>query len=378
MTTPLDYPFAWPSATGQPAELATVHQCPVVPVTLPSGDEALLLTRYEDIRALLADPRVSKDRNRPGMARMTAKKDKVFQKKVPARPGGHARVRKLINKEFTAARVEKLRPRIAEIADGLLDAMAAKGGPADLNEAYSFPLTVQVICELLGVPAEDREQFGDTSAPPWDYMRELIAAKREQPGDDLITDLIAVRDEDDGRLTDDELHWWCTLLLLAGYETTASQLSGGTVLLLTHTEQLAALRADWALMPRAVEELLRLQVVGSSLSMLRYVTEDIDLNGTHIARGSSIIPALEAGNTDGEAFACPAELDIARSGPRQLTFSTGRHFCLGAPLARVELQVGIERLLRRFPDLRLAACPQHLRRKDDAFFQSFEEVPVTW
>jgi len=372
------YPFGWPSAIEQPREFGTLHDEPVVPVTLPSGDTAWLITRYDDIRAVLTDPRVSKNRNRPDIARMTEKKVKVFQSQVDMDPPAHTRMRRLISKAFTPARVDKLRPRIRSITGELITELASGPQPADLAQSLAFPLSIRVICELLGVPAADRARFTQDGAPPWDYMRELIARKREQPADDLISALIQVHDEDDGRLSASELLWWCTVLLLAGYETTANQLCSAVVLLLTHPGQIALLREDHARMPQAVEELLRCQVVGTSLSMLRYVTEDIKVAGLAIPRGTSVITALESANNDPEAFSCPADLDITRSGPPQLTFSVGRHFCAGASLARAELQVALESLLHRFPDLRLAVPVGDLRRHDDAFTQGFVTVPVQW
>jgi cytochrome P450 len=372
------YPFAWPSAVEQPKELQDLHDEPIVQVTLPSGDTAFLVTRYDDIRAVLADPRVSKNRNRPDVARMTTKKVKVFQRQVDMDPPGHTRMRRLIAKAFTAHRIDKFRPRIEQITDELLDELAGRTSPADLNQSFSYPLTIRIICELLGVPASERANFGDTSSPPWGYMRELIDRKRESPDDNLISALIKVSDEDGGRLSEDELHWWSTLLLLAGYETTASQLSGCAVLLLSRPDQVALLREDYSRVPGAVEELLRCQVVGSSLSMLRYVTEDIEVAGVKIPKGSSIIPVLESANHDQSAFACPGQLDVTRTGRQQLTFSTGQHFCVGAPLARAELQIALSGLLRRFPALRLAVPLGELRRQSDQFFQGFAEVPVAW
>ncbi len=373
------YPFAWPSATDQPKELADLHEQPILSVILPSGDTALLATRYDDIRALLAHSAVSKNRNRPGVARMTTTpRVKHFQRQVDMDPPHHPRMRRLIAKAFTTARVDAFRPRIKQIVDELLDELVHAGPPADLNTTFSYPVTIRVICELIGVPAEEQSRFHDTGAPPWEYMRELIERKRREPGDDLISALIRVRDENDGRLSDDELHWWSTVLLLAGYETTASQLSGSMVLLLSHPAELAKLRADFGLVADAVEELLRCQVVGASLTMLRYVTEDVEIGGVKIPSGSSIIPALESANQDPSAFGCPAHLDITRAERQQLTFSVGRHFCLGAPLARAELQIAIEGLLRRFPQLRLAVPTGELRRQDDPFFQGFVEVPVAW
>lgn len=375
----LSYPFSWPTATDQPKEFDTLHDQPVVEVVLPSGDSALLITRYEDIRAVLADPRVSKNRNRPDIARMTIKKVKAFQSQVSMDPPDHTRMRRLIAKTFTPAKVQRLRPRIERITDELLTAMAGRTPPAaDICADFAFPLSIQVICELLGVPVGERDQFVQKTVPPWDYMKDLIERKRVTPGDDLISELIEVHDEQDGRLTSQELHWWCTMLLLAGFETTAHQVGSAVVMLLTHPDQLMLLRRDPALLPSAVEELLRVQVVGTALSMLRYVTDDLEVGGVLIPRGSSIITALESANHDPAAFKCPAQFDVGRSGPPQITFSVGRHFCVGASLARAELEIALGSLLCRFPDLRLAVPAAQLRRHEEAFTQGFTEVPVAW
>jgi len=373
-----EYPFAWPSPVDQPTQWQDVHEEPLVPVRLPSGDTALLVTRYDDVRAVLADHRVSKDRSRKGTARMTEKNEKVFQARPVAMHGEeHGRVRRLIAKAFTARRVEGLRPRIAQIVDELLEDLAGKPQPVDLNAEFSFPLTIRVICELLGVPDAERANFGDTSNPPWGYMRDLIERRRAAPGDDLISAMIQAHDADDGRLTTEELVWWCTLLLLAGYETTANQLSGSVVLLLNKPAEVERLWAQPELVPAAVEELLRCQVVGSSLSMLRVVTEDIEVAGQTVPAGTSVIPGLDSANHDPKAFGCPARFDLDRSERRQqLTFSTGQHFCLGAPLARVELQEAIGRLIRRLEHLSLAVPTAELSRAEDVFFPAFTEVPV--
>jgi cytochrome P450 len=375
------YPFDWPSPIDQPKELADVHQQPAVPVRLPSGDEAWLVTRYHDVRALLVDPRVSKNRNRPDMARMTPPNGapvKHFANQVEMDPPGHTRMRRLIAKAFTATRVAKLQPRVRQIVAELLDDMAAGVRPVDLSTAFAHPLSIRVICELLGVPVEDQPRFATLREPPWAYMKDLIDRKRHEPGDDVISALIQVTDADDGRLSETELHWWSTVLLLAGYETSAHQMLSAVVMLLSHPRQLALLLADLTLVPSAVEELLRHQVVGTSLSMLRYVTDDIDVGGVTIPKGASVIPSLECANHDPAVFAGPMELDLTRSAPQQLTFSFGQHFCVGAPLARIELHLGLEGLFRRFPDLRLAEPLDRLCRRDDPFTQGFAAVPVTW
>jgi cytochrome P450 len=365
----------------QPAEFADLHSRPALPVVLPSGDQAWLVTRYHDVRALLVDPRVSKNRNRPDMARMTPPNGapaKHFANQMEMDPPGHTRMRRLIARAFTASRVEKLRQRVREIVDELLDAMAAAPPPVELSAAFAHPLSIRVICELLGVPAEEQAQFAGLREPPWEYMAELIERKRRDPSDDLISALIEVSDVDDGRLSQTELRWWSTVLLLAGYETSAHQLLSAVVMLLSHPDQLAALRADPALLPAAVEELLRHQVVGTSLSMLRYVTEEIDVGGVTIPAGASVVPSLECANHDPAVYDDPLELNLTRSGPPQLTFSFGRHFCAGAALARVELQLGLDGLLSRFPELRLAVPVEQLVRRGDPFTQGFAAVPVTW
>lgn len=374
------YPFPWPSQVEQPVEFERVHQQPAMRVELPSGDEAWLVTGYDAVRALLVDPRISKNRNRPGMARMTSATGPVkhFGNQVEMDPPGHPRMRRLVGRAFTAARVQRLRPRTEQIVDDLLETMAAGERPVDLSTAFAHPLSITVICELLGVPEPDRAPLAALREPPWQYMADLIARKREAPGEDLISALIAVSDADDGRLTERELHWWCTVLLLAGYETSAHQMLSAVVMLLAHPDQLAQLRARPESVPGAVEELLRHQVVGTSLSMLRYVTDDIDLGGVTIPKGASVVPSLECANHDPSAFPDPLRLDLFRGGPPQLTFSHGRHFCAGAPLARMELEIGLDRLLRRFPDLRLAEPVHTLVRRDDPFTQGFTAVPVTW
>ncbi|RSM44892.1 cytochrome P450 [Amycolatopsis balhimycina DSM 5908] len=371
------YPFSWPSPIEQPKEFEHLHEQRVIEVELPSGDNALLLTRYEDIRAVLLNPTVSKNRNRPDIARMTVHKTKAFQSQVDMDPPAHTRMRRLVAKAFVPSRVTALRPRIRTIVGEQLDELAAAGPPADINTHLGFPVAIRVACELLGVPQEDRGRFQGAKTPPWDYMRELIERKRAAPGDDLISELITVHDEDDGRLSATELVWWSTILLLAGYETTANQVASAVVLLLTRPDRLAWLRANPDRMPDAVEELLRGQVVGTSLSMLRYLTEDVDLDGVVLPRGRSVVPALESANHDPAVFA-DRDLDLSRQGPQQLTFSVGQHFCVGAALARAELEIVLSELLTRFPGLALAVPVGRLRRSTDAFTQGFLEVPVRW
>ncbi|TYB60554.1 cytochrome P450 [Nonomuraea sp. PA05] len=378
-SSPLRFPFSWPATAEPPEELATLREEPVVRATLPSGDEAFLVTRYEDIRRVLSDPRVSRNRDRPGAARMTVQKTKVFQNpKIDRDPPEHTRMRRLMAKAFTATRVEGLRPHVRQVADDLVTDLIKREPPADLHEAYAVPLTLQVICGLLGVPPEDQARFRGSLGEAWQYMGELIEAKRHEPGDDLISALIGVHDENDGRLSAHELHVWCVILLLAGFETTASQLGSSVVLLLTRPEQLGLLREDPSLIPEAVEELLRCQIAGHSLSMLRYVTDDIEVGGVTIPRGSGLIPVLESAGFDESVFPDPMRLDITRENKQHLVFSAGPHFCMGAALARLELQVALDALIRRVPTLRLAVPPSALRHHDSPLDLGLREVPVAW
>ncbi|GAA2561033.1 cytochrome P450 [Winogradskya consettensis] len=392
------YPFERPSALEVPAELGDLRREPVCPVTLPSGDTALMVTRYADVRRLLTDDRLSRNIGRPGAARIS-KENRMFQDpRINPDPPEHTRVRRLVMKAFSAARVERLRPYVQGLVDELLDKMEATGGgrPVDLNEALAFPLPIQVICKLLGVPDADHDQLrgwteaflsvsrfskediGRSMKEMNAYIARLVESKRSAPGDDLISAMIRVRDEDDGALAEYELHWWCRLLLLVGYETTATQLGGGVALLLSHPEQLAALRADYSLVPQAVEETLRWKLVGSSVSMLRYVTEDIDMDGWTIPAGSSVIPAVDSANQDETVFEHPELFDITRTQNAHLTFSLGAHFCVGAALARLQLQIATESLLRRFPGLKLHVPADKLQRQPGALLEGFISIPVEW
>ncbi|MDF5755945.1 cytochrome P450 [Spongiactinospora sp. TRM90649] len=395
-TEPLTYPFQRPGPLAVPAELRTIRDHPVHRVILPSGDQAYLVTRYDDVKTLLTDPRISRNMNRPGAPRMLGG-NKMFQDpRIDPDPPEHTRIRQLVMKAFTPRRVERLRPRVRQITGELVEAMAAKGPPVNLCENLSFPLSIRVICDLLGVPVADQTRFRNwtdhfLSTGKYDgrqirgalaeldaYMAELIGSRREHPADDLVSALIGVHDEDDTRLSGYELHWWCRLLLMVGYETTASQLGLSVAKLLAEPAQLALLRADPSLLPRAVEELLRWKLMSGSLSMLRYVTEDIDIGGVRIPGGTGVIPAVESANWDERVFDRPGDFDITREHNPHLTFSAGPHFCVGAALARVELETALGALLRRFPRVRLAIPAGELRRTQGTLIESLIEIPITW
>lgn len=394
---PPRYPFAWEPPMQMPEALKDVHASSAMEVTLPSGDTATMVTRYQDVRALFADKRLSRNIARPDCARISKDNDLFMDPNIDPDPPKHTQVRSLVTKAFTARRIESLRPYVQEVADELLDAMAAGPRPAELNEAFAFPLPIMVICKLLGVPAEDRDQFRGyvdgflavTKLPPeeigkarqnlWKYLGDLIEEKRRNPADDLISEFIRVRDEDDNRMNEHELHFWCQGLLIAGYVTTASQIGTGTAVLLHRPDLVREIQADWSLVPSTVEELLRTQIMGSSVGTMRYAIEDIPLSdGSVIKKGTSVLLSEEGANCDREVFENPFELDIRRQENHHMTFGAGIHYCVGAALARMELQIATESLLRRFPDIHLAKPAEGLPRALGGFMEGFTEIPVDW
>jgi cytochrome P450 len=314
-------------------------------------------------------------------------------------PPEHTRLRRLVARAFTSRRVEELRPRVARLVDELIDAMQRRPRPVDLVDlvdSFSLPLPVQVIGELLGVPASDRHTFhawsdtlmGDTSRDPAEtraafdglsyYFAGLIAAKRAEPGDDLVTALIAARDRDD-RLSERELVTMCLGLLIGGHETTANQLNMFVLTLLRYPDELARLRADPDAVPGAVEELMRFTQLGDGgTSLPRVTTEDVELGGLTIPKGAAVLPALGAANRDPAVFAEPDRLDLTRTANPHLGFGGGAHHCLGAQLARMELQEALRGLLRRLPGLRVAVPDAELRFKPGMLLRSLEVLPVTW
>lgn len=397
-TEAVPYPFRWTPPMEVPEALKGLREHPLVTVRLPSGDTALLVTRYADVRSLFADPRLSKNIARPEVARITKDNDLFVDPGIDGDPPHHSRMRGLVTRAFTARRIETLRPYAQQVTDELLDAVEQGPNPAELNEALAFPLPILVICKLLGIPPEDRNRFrrlvdgflSVTKLPPaeveecraglWQYLVELVEYKRANPGeDDLITALIKIRDEDDTRLSDYELHHWTRSLLIAGYVTTASQIGTGTAVLLHRQDLLKQVQADWSLVPGAVEELLRTQIMGSSIGTMRYALVDIPLaDGTILPEGSSVLLSEESANMDETVFEDPFTLDVRRSENHHMTFGAGIHYCVGAALARMELQVATETLLRRFPNIRLAVPAAQLPRAIGGFMEGFSEVPVTW
>lgn len=396
--SPLSYPFARPSALDPSPEYAELRsRCPVARVTMPSGDPAYLVVGYDDVRTVLSDPRFSREATMRDDAPRLSAAPQRFKSLLNMDPPEHARVRKLISREFTTRRVAALRPRIQEHTDALLDAMEESGPPTDLVSALSFPLPVSVICELLGVPFEDRKLFigwsaaflSTTALPAMevlaaqaalrDYMTALVAGKRERPGDDLLSALITVRDEDDGRLGEEELIFLGVSLLVTGHETTANQISNSVFALLArHPDgKLRAELQDPESIERAVEELLRVYPPGDE-AMLRITLEDVPLGGTLIPAGAAVLPSIGSANRDGVQFPDPGKMDTDRGANPHLTFGHGTHYCLGSGLARAELQIALSSLLLRFPDLRMADPAQEISRPTGRLVHGVTSLAVAW
>ncbi|MFI0189573.1 cytochrome P450 [Streptomyces sp. NPDC017082] len=369
---------------------------PVCPVRMPYGDPALLVTRYEDVKSVFADPRFR--RSVPdGLDQPRVTPDLVPLGLMDMDPPDHTRIRRLIAASFTAPRAERLRPATRRLADSLLDAMTAAGPPADLVRDFAVPLPIGVICDLLGVPYEDRHRFHhwitevnrlaggdgggqartDSMSELLAYMAHLVQRRRAEPTDDLIGELVMARDEGD-RLSEDELVFLCMVLLIAGYETTANEIADFAYVLFTHPDQLALLKERPALLPGAVEELLRFTPLTVSAAYPRYATADVRLGGGTIPAGSPVLTSTNAANRDPGVFPEPDRLDLTRPAPRHLAFGHGPHHCAGAPLARMELQVALGRLLERLPGMRLACAPDAVEWKTELLFRGPERLPVAW
>lgn len=369
-------------------------------VTTPAGDPAWLVTGYDDIKALLSDPRLGRSHAEPERAARVTQ-SAIFGGPIshPAiEAAGHARFRRLVAPAFSARRMASLRHRIADIIADLLEAMAHHAQPVDLHEALSFPLPALVICELLGVPYADREDFrrwsDDTAHRTdaarsqaglkclWEYMRALVDRKQAEPDDDLISDL-ATAVVTDPVLTADNIALIGAGLLFAGHETTAAAIDSGTILLLTHPEQADALRHDPALIEPTVEEILRLSHRRASggvpaTGMPRYANTEFTFDGVTIRSGELVMLGLSVADLDERLFPEPHRFDVHRSRNPHLAFGHGPAFCVGAPLARIELQMLFPALLNRFPMLRLAVPVESLRVREELLTGGVAELPVTW
>ncbi|MFD7462608.1 MULTISPECIES: cytochrome P450 family protein [unclassified Streptomyces] len=367
-------------------ELGPVHR---VRLPEPDGYETWLVVGYEEARAALADPRLSKDGSRIGLTPLD--EELIGPYLLVADPPRHTRLRALVTRAFTARRVEALRPRVQRITDDLLDAMLPLGR-ADLVESFAYPLPITVICELLGVPELDRVAFRKLStevvAPVslasgedavvrlGEYLTELIEDKRRAgPAEDLLGALIETTTEDGDRLSPEELRGMAYLLLIAGHETTVNLITNGVHALLTHPGQLAALRADMSLIDGAVEEMLRYEGPVEAATF-RYAAEPLEIAGTRLEAGETVMIGLTAADRDGGRYPDPDRFDIRRDPRAHLAFGHGIHFCLGAPLARLEARTAIATLLDRAPGLALDGPPGAWL--PGMLIRGMRSLPVRW
>ncbi len=391
------FPFEAATALAPPAEWAELREkCPVARVALASGDEAALITRYADVKTVLSDPRFTRPTPADNAARVAdTESGGVFNSEMatvlPQHGEAHLKWRRLLGKWFTAKRMNALRPGMAAMAEQLIDELVAKGAPGDLKAGLAFPLPVWGICDMLGVPDTDRDRFAHWSdvmlsmtrytqaefdaaqAEFGRYMGAHIAAKRAEPGEDILSALIAEGvDWSDAMLTATGIG-----LLIAGHETTANMIAKMTAMLLADRSRWEQLLADSSLVRTAVEETLRADA-NAGVGMQRYLTEEFEVGGTVLPAGTTAMCSMAAANRDEDAFENAAELDLTRSPNPHLAFGAGAHACLGQPLARTELQVVLEVLLRKLPSLELAVPADELRRVEGLAVGGLRELPVRW
>lgn len=375
-------------------------------ITTSAGDPAWLVTGYEAVKRLFADPRLGRSHPDPDRAA------RISAASVIGRPTGdpateradHARMRRMLSRAFSARRMEHLRPRVQAHVETLLGELAARTPPADFHEAFSFPLPALVISELLGIPAEDREAFrrwsedmadmtdgaraNAGSAALGEYVGRIVEQKRlehrsARPGEDVISDLVAAADER-GELSPAEIVRYSITLLFAGHVTTAMVIDKGIALLDTCPEQREALWRDPSLAAKAVEEILRAPFPSPDMASWqaggtpRYANTDIEIGDVTVRAGDLVLLGRPAANQDERVFTDPHRFDIHRDEQPHLAFGHGPYFCLGAPLARIELQAVFETLPLRLPTLRLAVPAEQLRRRTDLLFGKLTALPVTW
>jgi pentalenolactone synthase len=401
-TEPLpQLPFARPNVLDIAPQFAVLRrEGPIVAVRTPVGDPAWLVTAFQQAREVLTDSRFGRSHPAPEEA------SRVSDAAIISGPQGdyeteeaeHARLRRMLVPAFSANRMRALATRIQELTDRCLDDLrdahdAAPGEPVNLHDLLSFPLPVLVICELLGVPYADRAYFGDLSnrigildggddaqhamADFMTYMGGLAEAKRKEPTEDVVSDMVRAQAEDP-TFSDEDLSRLAAGLLFAGHETTSNRIDLGVLLLLTDLSRRDAFVADPDGQAHAtVEEILRLASPGG-LGLLRYAHDDVEIGGVSIARGDAVMVAINVANRDDTVFSEPDEFDPARKPNTHLAFGSGGFFCIGASLARTELRTVFPSLFRRFPGLRLAVGVDELEVRTNRLTGGVERVPVVW
>ncbi|MEU6976177.1 MULTISPECIES: cytochrome P450 [unclassified Streptomyces] len=397
--------FTWEFATDPyPAYAWLREHAPVHRAKLPSGVEAWLVTRYADARQALADQRLSKNpahHDEPAHAKGKTgipgeRKAELMTHLLNIDPPDHTRLRRLVSKAFTPRRVAEFAPRVQELTDRLIDAFVEKGS-ADLIHEFAFPLPIYAICDLLGVPSEDQDDFRDWAGmmirhgggprggvarsvkKMRGYLLELIHKKREAPGDDLISGLIKASDHGE-HLTENEAAAMAFILLFAGFETTVNLIGNGVYALLRNPDQRARLQESVAagetgLLETGVEELLRYDGP-VEMATWRFATQALTIGGQEIPAGDPVLVVLAAADRDPARFDEPDTLDLARRDNQHLGYGHGIHYCLGAPLARLEGQTALATLLTRLPDLRLGADPEELRWRGGLIMRGLRTLPV--
>ncbi|ASZ12704.1 cytochrome P450 [Chitinophaga pendula] len=376
------------------------QEAPVHRITLENDYPIWLVTRYDDVMALLKDPRVTKV---PGKAQGEQPQPLPFdqvdnmtllsQHMLMMDPPDHTRVRALVNKAFTPKHTAQLRPRIQQIADELIDKVITKGN-MDLIDDFAFPLPLTVIAELLGIPIDEQDQFRQWSNVLTDgyttadniklvqeatdgfihYLRQVFIQRRQQPGNDLISALLSVEEAGD-KLSEQELLSMVFLLLLAGHETTVNLIGNGMLALLRHRDQLERLQQHPSLIPQAVEEMLRYDS-SVATSTIRFALEEITIGEVTIPRGEEILLITGAANRDHDHFAQPDTFDISRENNRHIAFGHGIHFCLGAPLARLEGEIAVHTLISRLPAIQLAVPADTLLHRPSMLIRGLQQLPV--
>lgn len=392
----LQFPFPASAVYEPPAEYERLRaEAPVSQVLLPTGDRAWLVSSWAGVRLVLSDPRFSRaaasQPDAPRLRPLPPDRSTILAMDPPE----HGRLRRLVSPAFSARRTARLEAPIEALVDRLLSAMSADRRSADLLEALALPLPIGVICDLLGIPATDHAAFrswADTmlamrAVDPAqirsartdmsDYLAGLVASKRRNPGDDLLSDLVQARDAGD-KLSEEELVVFGVTLLIAGYHTTSTSLLNAVVLLSERPELFAELAAGGALLTDTVEELLRLSAASASGGNLRVAVSDVEVDGVLIRAGDGVLPAIVSANRDGAVFADPDELQPGRDENPHLAFGHGVHYCLGAALARLELTLALRELSARFPRMRLAVPRHQLSWDEDAVIRRVRALPVTW
>ncbi|PNW87944.1 hypothetical protein CHLRE_01g007950v5 [Chlamydomonas reinhardtii] len=397
-----DFPFSRPKGVEPPAEYKELRsKCPVAPGRLFDGSKIWLISRHKELKEVLQDGRFSKVRTLPGFPELSPGGKAAAQSGnaatfVDMDPPEHTKYRGMVWPYLTPEAVEQLRPSIQAKADKLVDAMIARGGPLDLNEAFSMPLPFRVIYDFIGIPEADFAYLSanvavrssgssnakDAAAAADDlvkYMDNLVAEKERNPtGKDLISELVT-KQLRPGHMTREQLVQTAFLMLVAGNATVATQINLGVISLLQHPDQLAAMKADPArLVPAATEEICRFHT-GSSYALRRLAVADVQVDGQLVKKGEGIIALNQSANRDESVFPDPDRFDIHRqSNPQQVGFGYGTHVCVAEWLARAEIQVAIGTLFRRLPNLRLAVPESQIQYSDPARDVGLAALPVTW